>query len=259
MIARRFLADAVLVIRLVRHDIRAQRRETLFGALWLFLWPVVQAGGFVLAFDLIRGTSSSLATVGTSYLGILVWSTTSSVLTSGLAMLRINKDMITQIIFPFYVLAVVDVTVKYVFFLVQVVLALTAWYIWKDLPGGVLSILSVIGFCIGFYLFLVALGWAASLAGTVAPDLSYFLPSVLMLLIGLSPIFQPNAAALPRFLRIANVLNPLAEWVNFFYASSAVRDFNPTAALWGLLYGSIAFVAAACVVRYAYRELAKLL
>src|SRR5205085_5959856 len=107
-----------------------QHRETLLGLFWMALWPLVQTVALLLAFGGFH--SSGLPAWITSYLGVLVWNAAASVIGSNLAIFRANRELITQIVFPFYNLNVVDVTVKYAFLLVQLAIGV-----------GVLSVLAV--------------------------------------------------------------------------------------------------------------------
>src|SRR5580704_3427711 len=118
------LKDAGVILRLIRYEMSTQHRETLFGLATTAVWPLLQTVALLLAFGGFR--SGGLAVWITSYLGVLVWNAAAGVIASNLAIFRTNRDLITQIVFPFYHLSVVDVAVKYSFLLFQMAVALAA-------------------------------------------------------------------------------------------------------------------------------------
>lgn len=216
-----FIDTMRLAFNLALYEVRAQRKETFLGLLWLVLWPVAQSTGFLLAFRAVRGESLQLGgqAMLLAYFGVLIWTTASSVLLANLTILKSNRDLVSQVVFPCSVLSVVDVTAKFLYFLVQAAIALAIW--WVVMPDGQtpagLAYLPL--FCIGFYLVLLAMAWVASILGVVLPDLSFVLPPVLTLLLVLSPIFQPDRGSLPWVVLLLNDVNPFSFCVTAWYAT----------------------------------------
>lgn len=254
-----FTRSARLTLSLARHEIAAQRKESFLGLVWIMLWPVVQAGGFLLAFHLIRGGASGIDTVLSTYIGVLVWTTAASVLVGNLGILKSNREMITQVVFSFSILPVVDVTVKYLFFLIQFCVALALWLLLVPNDHWYLVLAYLPVYLVAFYLVLLAMAWVASILGVALPDLSFLLPPVLVLLLVLSPVFQRDADAMPWIVRAFNEINPLAMWVEALYSTIDVAQAGPSAPVLFLASSVVAVAAARFLVGVFYREVAKVI
>ena len=248
-----------LTLSLARHEIAVQSKESFLGLVWIVLWPLVQAGGFLLAFQLIRGGSSGLDTILSTYIGVLAWTTASSVLVSNLGILKSNREMITQVVFSFSILSVVDVTVKYLFFLIQFCLALVLWFLMVPNDHWYLVLAYLPIYLVALYLVLLSMAWVASILGVALPDLSFFLPPVLVLLLVLSPVFQRDADALPQIVRLFNEINPLSIWVETLYSTIDVAKTGPHAPMLFLAGSIVAMAAARFLVTIFYREMAKVI
>ena len=259
MTAGEFTRAARLTLSLARHEIAAQHKESFLGVVWIVLWPVVQAAGFLLAFHLIRGGVSGIDTVLSTYIGVLVWTTASSVLVSNLGILKSNREMITQVVFSFSILSVVDLTVKYLFFLIQFCVALALWFLLVPNDHWYLVLAYLPIYLVAFYLVLLATAWVASILGVALPDLSFLLPPVLVLLLVLSPVFQRSADALPWIVRGFNEINPLSMWVEALYSTIDVAKTGPSAPVLFLASSVVAVAAARFLVRVFYREMAKVI
>jgi lipopolysaccharide transport system permease protein len=256
-----FLRQARLTLSLARLELDSQRKDTFLGLAWFVLWPAAQAGGFLLVFHLIRGGNAytDSAAIAAAYLGVLIWSTAVSVLMSNLGILKHNREMITHIRFPFAILPVVDVTVKYLVFLVQLLIAVLLWLVLvpNDHWPWVLAYLPL--YLVAFYCVLVGMAWLASLIGVAAPDCTFVIPPVSVLLLALSPVFQPDAGALPWLVQRINDLNPLSAWVSAFYATVGIPNARPAAPVFFLCGAVAALVLVRAVVGVFYRNVAKVI
>jgi lipopolysaccharide transport system permease protein len=259
------LRDYARVLRLAaglaKHEIRAQHKETFLGLAWLILWPVFQAGGFLIAFRLIRGDSNlgGPETVVSTYIGVLIWSTASSILISNLRILNANRETITQMTFPYSLLSLVDVTVRYLFFFIQFLIAIVIWLIMVPNDQWYLVILYLPIYLVAFYCALLAMAWVASVFGVALPDLSFILPPVLMLLLALSPVFQRNSETLPWFVQVMNKTNPVSQWVEAVYSTIDVAKTGPSAPVLFFAASIVSLVVVRLLVRTVYRELAKVI
>ena len=257
------IADFTRAVRLTaslaRHEIAIRRKESFLGLVWIVLWPLVQAGGFLLAFDLIRGEAPGVEAMLSTYIGVLVWTTASAVLISNLGILQSNRELITHIVFSHALLSVVDVSVKYLFFMVQILIGVAAWLVVAPNDHWPL-VLAYLPICLlAFYLALLAMAWAASIVGVALPDLSFLLPPVMLLLLALSPVFQRTAEATPWIVRLFNDINPFSLWVDAFYATIDVTRTGPAAPLAFLASSLAAVVLARFLVKVCYREITKVI
>lgn len=89
------LRSLSLIWDLARYELTYQRKETFLGLMWTMVWPLVQAGGFLLAFNLIRGNGA--ITPIRTYLGVLVWTSSAMLFTYSLGFFSRNGDMVRHL------------------------------------------------------------------------------------------------------------------------------------------------------------------
>jgi ABC-type polysaccharide/polyol phosphate export permease len=244
-----------LLYELAEHEIKAQRKETFFGMIWMVAWPVIQAGGFIIAFTLIKGGALSGGILST-YIGVLVWSSCAMMFTSSLSFFAKNEGMIKHLSFPFHLILVNDINVKYVFFFFQLVIATAIYLFTTPTPHLTLTILSTTIFIVAIYFLTIGLCWIASLIGAILPDISFALPPILMLLLTLSPVFHRDMSTMPWQIQLLNNINPLSFLVTSYYNCLGV--FGEVQIPFGLLALSLTiFCIAWLIVRRAYQEIAK--
>jgi ABC-type polysaccharide/polyol phosphate export permease len=252
---------ARLVLNLAWLEFKAQRKDTFLGWGWIVLWPALQAGGLLLVVGILRGETGviSLRTMLATYLGVLVWSTAVGVIMGNLGILQTHREMIVHIRFPFIVLPVVDVTVKYLVFLTQLLIGVGLWLFLVPHATWGLMLADVMVFVVIFYLALIATAWIVSLLGLAAPDLSFVLPPLFLFLLTLSPIFHSGQEALSPFVRYLNNVSPLSFVINSWYAAIDVYGTGSQFP-WVLLIGAVVALAGAYKLAMAmYREVAKVL
>jgi lipopolysaccharide transport system permease protein len=256
-----FIRTMRLALNLALYEVRAQRKETFLGLLWLILWPVTQSVGFLLAFRVVRGEGLQLGgqAMLLAYFGVLIWTTASSVLLSNLTILKNNRDLVSQVVFPCSVLSVVDVTAKFLYFLAQATVALAIWFVMAPDGQAPAALAYLLLYGIGFYLVLLAMAWVASILGVVLPDLSFVLPPVLTLLLVLSPIFQPDRGSLPWAVQLLNDVNPFSFCVTAWYATIGVTGGGAHAP-WLFVLSAVAAVGVSwATVRVFYPQAMKVI
>lgn len=246
---QRWRRTATLLYELGVHELQAQRRETFLGLVWMVVWPMVQAGGFLIAFNIIRGVALT-DNVLITYLGVLVWSSAAISFTSSLAFLSRNVALLKYLAFPFHLIVVNDVNIRYLFFLAQMILVSGIYLAMNDGVAIWPAIGSLALFLVALYFLSLAAGWFGSLLGAAVPDMALALPAILMLLLALSPIFHRDLSALPWQLQLLNQVNPLSQIVLSLYDCIGLYgEIRPPI---GLAASSIAFFA---IMRFGMRRL----
>jgi ABC-type polysaccharide/polyol phosphate export permease len=261
VIAKEIIRLARLTWNLARIEFDAQRKETVSGLIWVALWPLLQVGGFLLVFHFVRGGSrhTDSAAILAAYLGVLVWSAAVTVLMSNLRILSANRELIMHIRFPITILSIVDVTVKYVLFLVQLVVALGIWLAVVPNDQWYLALAYLPLYLVAFYCALVVMAWLASLIGAAVPEVASIIPPMLVVLLALSPVFQPDLEALPWMIQRLNDVNPFSIWVSAFYATIGVSPAGPSAPIMLLGSSLIAVACARVLVDLFYRNVARVI
>lgn len=240
---------------LARYELTYQRKETFLGLVWTLVWPLVQAGGFLLAFNLIRG-NGAIAPIRT-YLGVLVWTSSAMLFTYSLGFFSRNGDMVRHLAFPLHLILINEINVRYLFFLAQYLIAISLLAVSHPPESMHIWLAAQFMFIVSLYGLLLASCWIASLLGALLPDLGVLLPPCFTLLLALSPLFQPMETA-GAFIRFLNEWNPLSILVGT--ALSAQSGESITSIPWALFAAALfMLVGMKLLLRHFYREIARLL
>lgn len=240
-----------LFLSLLRRDVALRYRQTLLGPTWVLLQPLLGAGVFTFFF-------SSVATIplpkGVPYfvfalVGLAVWTGFSQALTRSTASLLSNRDMVTKIYFPRYLMplsaaasAVIDSIV------VLVVAAVAALLSGVHFTGRAVLLIPIV---VMLVVFALGLGGALSCILVRFRDVTYGLPVLIQGLLFVTPILYP-LQSVPRHLRGIVEANPLTfylealRWAVFHSARPSVGMF---------VYANVAVVATAVVSLIIFSQL----
>ncbi len=90
-----------LVVLFFRRDITVMYRQTVLGAIWIVLSPLLSAGLFSFVFGSVAHLSAGgVPYFAFSYAGLLAWNLFSSILSSGSTSLTGSASLFTRIYFP---------------------------------------------------------------------------------------------------------------------------------------------------------------
>jgi lipopolysaccharide transport system permease protein len=203
-----------LIGQLVRRDVVLKYRGSMLGIGWSFLYPILLLSAFTLVFGGVFGGrwgSGSNAMKGLElalfiYCGLTVFTPFAEVISIAPRLLLSNQNFIKKIIFPAEILPLVSLLSACIHgsahLLLLLVVALLSGHAHASLLFAPLALLPAL-------LFTLGLAWIITAAGAYMRDLAHGMPVLVQLLMFLSPVFYPIAAA-PGLLRYAHQLNPLA-------------------------------------------------
>jgi lipopolysaccharide transport system permease protein len=202
---------------LVWRDLKVRYKQTVLGALWVILQPLLMTLIFVVFLGfVVRVPSENIPYPLFLYSALLAWTYFSNAIASSSFSLVGNASMITKVYFPRVIVPLASVAVRLADFLIASVIlfALIAYYRispgWNLLLAPLLVIhLTILATAIG--LFLAALNVKYRDVGTV-------LPVLLQLWMFISPIIYPSSLIPARWQRLYN-LNPLTGIIENFRAS----------------------------------------
>lgn len=205
---RDFFRYGQLIVLLCRRNITVMYRQTVLGAVWVVVNPLLSAGLFTFVF----GRVAHLKTGGVpyfafSYAGLLTWNLFSGSLTSAATSLVSNSSLFTRIYFPRLVLPVSQLAQTIINSSVSVVvmaLLLVVYHI-----GFTLRLLFV-----PFWLLLaLVLSFGISLIlSSIAVfyrDVQYVTGAIVPMLLFLTPVAY-SSSEVPHSLRFVYLLNPIA-------------------------------------------------
>jgi lipopolysaccharide transport system permease protein len=203
-----------LVFFMIWRDIKVRYKQTLLGAAWAVIQPVLT----MLIFNFVFGTVAKVPTEGIpypifSYTALLPWGLFSVALNSASRSLTTNQNMVTKIYFPRLVLPLASVLGGLVDFAIAFVILIVMMIYYKITPTPAIWTLPL------FLLLTVvtALGVALWLSAINVQyrDVNYVLPFLTQFWLFLTPVAY-SAKVISAKWQIVYSLNPMAGVVNGF-------------------------------------------
>ncbi len=203
-----------LVFFMIWRDIKVRYKQTLLGAAWAVIQPVLT----MLVFNFIFGTVAKVNTEGIpypifSYTALLPWGLFTGALNNASRSLTSNTNMITKIYFPRLVLPLSSVLGGLVDFAIAFVILVVMMIYYKVTPTAAivwlpLFLLLTIVTALGVALWLSAIN-------VQYRDVNYVLPFLTQFWLFLTPVAY-SAKVISDKWQLVYSLNPMAGVVNGF-------------------------------------------
>jgi lipopolysaccharide transport system permease protein len=220
-----------LVFFMIWRDIKVRYKQTLLGALWAVIQPVMT----MLVFTFIFGSVAKVPTDGIpypifSYTALLPWGLFVTALNQASRSLTSNHNMITKVYFPRLVLPMASVLAGLVDFAIAFVIMLGMMWYFKVTPT--LSVLWTLPLFLLLAL-ITALGVALWLSAINVKyrDVNYALPFLTQFWLFITPVAY-SANVISEKWQLVYSLNPMAGVVNGFRWALLGAGNGPDAALW---------------------------
>jgi lipopolysaccharide transport system permease protein len=246
---REIWAHRELLYFLVWRDLKVRYKQTILGASWVILQPLLMTLVFAVFLGKIaRVPSGSVPYVLFLYSGLLPWTFFSNAVSSSSHSLIASAHMITKVYFPRSIVPAAALLVRLSDFLIaSVTLIILMLYYSQPFTWAIL-----IAPLLMLHLTLLALGlglWFSAL-NVKYRDIGTALPVLLQLWMFASPIIYPSSLV-PQQWKWTYDLNPLAGIIEGFRASILGLGFN-----WRSLMISAAITLALLVYStYAFKHL----
>ena len=214
---REIWAHRELFYFLVWRDLKVRYRQTLLGALWVVLQPLLMTLVFVVFLGMIAKVSSpGIPYPLFLYSALLPWTFFSNSVASSSFSLVASAHMITKVYFPRSLVPAAMVTVRLSDFLIAFLILVGLIIYYGVHPTWALLLVPVLI----AHLTVLAIGVGLSLAAVNVQyrDVGTITPVMLQLWMFVSPIVYP-ASTVPARWRWAYDLNPLAGVIENFRAS----------------------------------------
>jgi lipopolysaccharide transport system permease protein len=203
-----------LIYFMTWRDVKVRYAQTILGATWVILQPLIQT----IVFNFVFGTIAGLPTDGIprplfTYAGLLGWNLFSKGLTNAGNSMVSNRNMITKIYFPRLILPLSAILSGLVDFVVSSVIMVVLMIIYKTAPTAnawylplflLLSIITSLG--VGLWLAPLNVHYR---------DVRFIIPLGVQLLMYLSPIAYP-LSSLSENMRWVFAINPMVGVVEGF-------------------------------------------
>jgi len=213
-----------LLYFLTWRDVKLRYKQTVLGALWAMLQPLVMMVVFTVLFGrLAHVPSDGLPYPIFAFAGLVPWQFFQSAVAQGGSSLVGNAQLVTKVYFPRMAIPGAAVGTAMVDFAIASVIlfAMMAWY--EIAPGA------------GITMFPVLVGLLAIFAGAVGMwmagmnvkyrDIKYVLPFILQLWMFATPVIYP-ASFVPSGWRWILMLNPLTGIIGGFRSAVLNKAFE---------------------------------
>jgi len=201
----------------ILNDIHQRYIGSVFGILWVIIFPILQLGIYAGLYSFIfRVRVPGLDEIGYVLLvfsGLVPLMAFNEALTAATSSLTANKNLLLNTVFPAELLPLRSAISAHVTSLVGLVITIILGF-----SIGRTSIEPAIlipFFWVLLLMFAVGIGWMLSLLSLVARDIQYGLSLITMLLFVLSP-FAYTPEMVPEGLKFIIYLNPLSYFVLVF-------------------------------------------
>ena len=202
---------------LIWRDLKVRYKQTIFGAAWVILQPVLVTAVFTIFLGrLVRVPSDGVPYPIFAYAALLLWTFISNAVLSSSYSLVTNAQIITRVYFSRLLIPAATVAVRVIdlFIAAIVLIGLMLYY---HTPIG-LSILIFPLFVIQIAGLALAIGVLGASLNVRYRDVGTILPILLQVWMFVSPVVY-SSSILPVRLRFLYSLNPLAGIIDGFRAS----------------------------------------
>jgi lipopolysaccharide transport system permease protein len=238
-------AHRELLYFLIWRDLKVRYKQTVLGASWVILQPVLMTLVFgVFLGRIVRVPSQGVPYILFLYAGLLPWTFFSNAVSSSSHSLIASAHMITKVYFPRSIVPMAAVLVRLSDFMIAsaVLLGLMLYYGQPFTRAFLIAPLLILHLT----LLSLGLGLGFSALNVKYRDIGTALPVLLQIWMFASPIVYPSSL-LPQNWKWVFELNPLTGIIGGFRAALLGLDFN---------WRSLAVSAVITVVLFAYSAFA---
>lgn len=238
---REMWQERELFAYLAYRDISVRYKQTMLGAAWAFLQPLLTA----LIFSIFFGQLAKMPSDGVpyslfSYAGLLIWTFFASSVSQGSLSLVNSTSLFTKVYFPRLFIPLACIATAGLDFLIAAIplAGMMAWHGWSP-PVQIVFLPLVLAGAV-----IVAVGVSVFLAAVAVRfrDVRYVVPFALQLLLFLSPIAYP-ASIVPDRWRWLWACNPMVGVVEAIRWAVLGTPLEPAVVLPGAIVGAFAFWA----------------
>lgn len=202
-----------LIISLVRHEIVARYRGSIFGILWTFLNPVFMLAVYTFVFSVVFKARWGTGECGSKaefalilFAGLLVYNLFAECISRSPGLIVSNVTYVKKVVFPLEVL-------PWVLFgsaLFNASIGFVVWLLFSLVAFGCppLTILLFPVLMVPLLFFTMGLSWFLASLGVYLRDVSQVVGIVLTAVMFLTPILYP-ISAIPQSYHVYIYLNPL--------------------------------------------------
>jgi lipopolysaccharide transport system permease protein len=240
-----------LILFFAWRDIKVRYKQTILGAGWAILQPLITAGIFTLFFNRVAKIDTGSISVPYpvfAYLGLAYWGSFASSLSNVSNSILNNSGVINKIYFPRLVppLAAIALSIVDFIFAIAIFFILLLIYGVHISPLGVAMVIPSLFLCI-FAAFSIGLIFAA--LNAKYRDVRSVLPFIVQALFFMTPVIYPISMIPERF-QIYAYINPATGAISTVKAAL----FNQHIDINGLIVSWLSAVACLIIGVWAFRK-----
>ncbi|WP_114689319.1 ABC transporter permease [Polynucleobacter necessarius] len=201
-----------LICQLIKRDIEAKYRGSLFGILWSLLNPFLYLGVYFLIFKYFLPSRSSnqesnATFILSLFLGLIIFNFFSDCINRSPSLITSNPNYVKKVVFPLELLVFVSIGSAFY----NLIIGFIAWFVMYFYIYGQFNWVMVLApiFVLPLGLFVLGFSWFLSALGVYIRDIIQLMPPLTQLLMFLSPIFYDLSQA-PKWARQLILFNPLS-------------------------------------------------
>ena len=198
-----------LLFILAMRDVKVRYKQTLVGAAWAILQPLLTMVVFTTLFSLLGRwpTEGTLPYAVTLYCGLLPWQFFASAIVQSSESLVANRSLVTKIYFPRVIIPMAPVMAALVDFCIAfgILAGLMCWY--GIVPGWQILLLPV--FVALAISSAISIGIWLSALNSPYRDLRHAIPFLVQLGFFVSPVVYDTKALIPQRFQFLYSLNPM--------------------------------------------------
>jgi lipopolysaccharide transport system permease protein len=240
------LAHRELLFFLTWRDVKVRYKQTLLGASWAILQPLLTMLIFTLLFSRFAGIRSDVPYPIFSYAGLLIWTFFANAVTNSGNSLVSSANLITKIYFPRMIIPTAAVAAGFVDLVLGFLplILLMIYYRVPPRPSSLLILPLLAVTCIG----ALGVGMLFSALNVKYRDVRYAIPFIMQIWMFLSPVIYPQNM-LPQKWQWLLMLNPLTGIIENFRVTLFGGSFQWGAFGISLGIASLTLIAAAYIFR----------
>ncbi len=240
-----------LLFFLIWRDIKVRYKQTILGATWAVIQPLIMMVVFTFFFSKVaRIPTEDIPSSLFYYTGLTAWIFFSNAALSGANSLLGNTNLITKVYFPRLIIPSAAVGASLVDLAIAslLLIGLLAYYGY-GVTSGMLMLLPL---CLILTALALAVGILFSALNTKYRDVRYALPFILQVWMFTSPVIYPTSL-LPQEWQWIITLNPMTGIIEGFRSSLFGRPLK----LWAIAYAFTFSVILLFISAYAFRRMEK--
>lgn len=238
-----------LLYFLTLRDIKVRYKQTLIGAAWVIIQPLMTMLIFTLIFNrFARLDTKDIPYPLFAYSGLLLWTFFANAVTSGTYSLINNSHLVTKVYFPRVFIPTASVGAGLVDFAIAFLLLVALAFYYKVQLSWTIALLPL--FVLLAAVLALATGILVSALTVKYRDLRHALPFIMQFWMFASPVIYPTSIV-PENWRWILLINPMTGVIEGFRAALTGHEFD-----WNLiLISAVTGVLLLAIAYYVFRAL----